>query len=164
MVGKKGAAGEWIIVIVLMLIVGGISVYISYTFVSNAKAEIKAEGYSKCELVELTNGPKDGSYKSEYASKTPRQICTAMSKQVKFVSARHEYDIYYGILDNTNDECNPDSPDVNLALGLSDFFISGDTIFDTVLLDDPTGAACRSSGRTTYTGHERTIYTSALCC
>ena len=167
---KRGSAGEWLLVIVVVLVVGGLVLFTSskmfYTkagvdkILSETKQQIKSEGYSKCESVLLTDSARSGSYKSVYLGKTPRQICQGLNKDIKFLNQIYNFGIYTGDTAATCDNYQKN----DLSFSVSESRLADESEFDKALTQQSGEPTCVTRRSTYSIGFESTTNQMAICC
>lgn len=88
MKGKRGSAGEWMLVILLVLVVGAVVLFISSN-IFYTKSEVEdlvnsSVSKASCEYLNLM----DDSTFLRYSGQTPMQICQNIDKKPKFLFVR----------------------------------------------------------------------------
>ncbi|HLD15006.1 MAG TPA: hypothetical protein VJB94_00300 [Candidatus Nanoarchaeia archaeon] len=167
---KRGSASEWFLVIVVVLVVGGLVLFISsrmfYTkagvdkMLTDTKEQIKSEGYSKCQSVLLTDSARSSSYKSEYLGKTPKQICNDLNKDLKFLNQIYNFGIYTGDTAATCDDYQKN----DLTFSVSEFRLADESEFDKALTQQSGEPTCITRRNTYSRGFESTVNQMAICC
>ena len=143
---KRGSFGEWFLVILVMLVIGAASVFISVRL-----------SKSECGMVALNYGEKNFQYLPEYSGKTPIVVCEGLGKDIASLSEQSYHDYFYG---DAATNCDTDR---GLGFGVYESRFAAVSEFDNFLVEKSTGD-CRSAGNSISISNEKSAYTHVLCC